>query len=312
MKFLDNISSSIRIGRIRYFNVAPVYYGFDQGMKWENIEWVQGSPAVLNRLMATGAIDISPVSSAAYAEYQDRWMLLPDLSISSFGKVMSVLLVSRHPMHLLSGKKVCITDESASAAALLKLILAHHQVEPEYSISEIPGPDELDPSIAGFLVIGDKAMKTKWHRYFPFVLDLGEIWRQISGLPFVYAVWAIRKQFAEERPDVVSEIHAAFLRSKIQGLASIPAICKRVSQYTGLPVDLLQNYYRQLLFDFDSNKKLGLQLFYDHLFNHGLIRQPVQPSFFEPQVPKVIYVESFKRIKNSRESVDKKRLAQGR
>lgn len=291
---------SVRIGRISYFNVAPVYFGFDNGLNCNGISWVQGSPAVLNRMMAEKVIDISPVSSAAYALYQDDWMLLPDLSISSFGKVMSVLLVSRTPMFQLDEKKVCISDESASAAALLKLVFAHHRIAPHYTTGEITNPSRLDPKTDGFLIIGDKALKSDWNPYFPYIFDLGEIWKQMTGLPFVFAVWAIRKQFAMDNPEIVSQISALFLQSKIQGIHSLDTICHTVSQSTGLHMDYVRNYYQQLLFDLDPLKKLGLQHFYNSLFDHGLIERPVALSFVQSPPCNVIYVDRFHRIKNDR------------
>ncbi len=298
MRQIGTEFAKVRIGRIRYFNVAPVYFGFDQQPERNGISWVPGTPAELNRMMSEGAIDIGPVSSVAYAAHHNDWALLPDLSISSFGKVMSVLLVSRLPMNRLEGEKVCITDESASAAALLKLIFRRRRITPQWITDGIDTPDKLDSQTAGFLVIGDKALKNDWSREFPFVWDLGEIWRQMTGLPFVFAVWAVRKQFALAHPETVSIIGESFLQSKRRGIQALDEISQRIAQSSGLDSNYLGKYYRQLRFDLNPFQRLGLQHFFNHLVVHDLLKQTVTLSFAQSHPGNVIFLDRFDRMKH--------------
>ena len=90
-----NMSSRrpIRIGRISYVNVDPIYYGLDRLEGAQNIDIISAPPAELNALMASNQLDISAVSSVAYARHQDDWLLIPGLAIACRENVMSVLLV---------------------------------------------------------------------------------------------------------------------------------------------------------------------------------------------------------------------------
>ena len=131
------IQRPIRIGRISFVNVDPIYYGLDRLQDSNNIDIISATPTELNAMMATDQLDISAVSSVAYARHQDDWLLIPGLAIACRENVMSVLLVGKHPIHSLQGRRVAITDESATAAALLKLMLAVHKVSPTYKIKKI-------------------------------------------------------------------------------------------------------------------------------------------------------------------------------
>lgn len=290
MNRLGKDAPEVRVGRIKYLNVAPVYYNMDRQAGPDDPVWVNGTPAELNRLLAEGAIDISPVSSAAYAVHHRDWQILPDLSISSFGNVMSVLLVSRLPLHRLQGEPVCITDESASAAALAKLICSHRGITPRWITAGIEDPGNLDPGVAAFLVIGDKALRNDWSRRFPFIWDLGGMWRRMTGLPFVFALWAVRRQFALDHPDIVSAIGAALVRSKNQGIRHIDQVVCCVARATGLDSTFLDTYYRRLRYDLDPFKKLGLRHFYNCLAHQGLLQEPVHLSFAQSCPAKVIYL----------------------
>jgi len=197
----------VRVGRIRYINVAPVYYGIEQGVQPSNMELVSETPAALNRMMEKGEIDIGPVSSAAYARNYKDWDLLPGLSISSFGKVMSVILASNLPLEELDNRKILLSDESASAVEMLKLVLSWKNISPVYKTGSIQEKDAATyQDHDAVMVIGNSALTGEWNRRFKYVWDLGSIWHHMTGLPFVFAVWAVRKSFYAKRPEIVAEV----------------------------------------------------------------------------------------------------------
>jgi chorismate dehydratase len=123
-------SEKINIGRISYINVAPVYYGLDRDLKPDWLQMITEPPAVLNGMLERGDIVMSPISSAAYARNHSQWLLMPDVSISCHGKVMSVILASRYPIERLDGCRVVFTEESATAAALVRYFFSVHGVRP--------------------------------------------------------------------------------------------------------------------------------------------------------------------------------------
>ena len=99
------MSAKLVMGKITYINASPVYYGIDHGMQPDWLTLVPDVPAALNRQIATGKVDISPISAAFYALNHKDLLLLPDLSISCDGKVLSVICASRYPLEDLTGNQ---------------------------------------------------------------------------------------------------------------------------------------------------------------------------------------------------------------
>lgn len=264
-------TAPVSIGRISYINVSPVYYGLDTVLKPDWLTMVTEPPAVLNRMLEQGRIVMSPVSSAAYAKNHDSWLLMPDVSISSFGKVMSVLLASQYPLDGLNGKKIILSEESETAANLVRYILARKNVRPLTETRKITTPPDLAGHADAVLVIGDAALVEDWDGSFRHVYDLGELWHDMTGLPFVYAVWAVRKNFAESSPEILACLKQLFHDSKKQGGDHTDHIVKNASRKTGLPRALCRDYFNHLSCDFGDLHKKGLGMFFDGLHAEGLI-----------------------------------------
>jgi len=277
---LPEIKSRAKIGRISYFNVAPVYFGLEQLAVFPEIQTQSRPPAVLNRMLEAGRLDISPVSASAYARNADQWMILPDLSISCTGRVMSVLLVSREPFERLDERKVCLSSDSAAAADLLRLLFARSHVKPVYSPVSVKLPDDLDGSDAG-LVIGDAALALNWRKYYRHVYDLGQMWLRWTGLPFVFAVWAVRRGFADAHPEQVEQILETFELSKESGLAHIVKIAGQAAQGLGLDFKTAMTYFLRLHYGLGDLEYRGLQTFFDMLYQYGRLDQPASPRFFK-------------------------------
>jgi chorismate dehydratase len=271
----------VKLGRISYVNVAPVYYLLNGTLKPEWCEIVSSPPSVLNSLLAKGEIDISPVSSAAYALHQDDWLLLPDLSISCLGKVMSVMLVSKLEFEKLDNRKVILTDDSASAAKLIKLLFLKNDIHPVFKNVTIHNPDDIVQDADAALVIGDTALNWEWRTLYANVIDLGEMWQTLTGLPFVFSVWAVSKAFAEKRPDAVSAVLSLLLRSKEEGLKNMDKIIIDTSNKLGLQMDICKKYFNGLFYSLDSSQLKGLNTFFDYLRMEKIISDRVKLSFFK-------------------------------
>ena len=265
-------------------NVAPIYYGLDRqnGSGWYDI--LSAPPAVLNRKMAAGQLDISPVSTAAYAEHQKEWLLLPDLSISCDGPVMSVLLASRYGLRELDGKSVVMSDESASAAALLKLIFIENGVQPVISRGKTGRGSGSFPDADAVLVIGDAALNQKWRSTYKYVWDLCGTWKTSTGLPFVFALWAVRRKFAQKHVGRVTKTLKFLNQSRRQGCANIPAIAASLQSCCKTDAGILKKYFDGLQYNLDERKLGGLQEFYLKLAQNSLISTPVALEFFEPTI----------------------------
>lgn len=277
-KELEEIKT-VRVGRISYINVAPVYYGLDRGLKPDWLDLVTAPPVELNTRLELGEIDISPVSSAAYAKNHDKWYMMPDLSISCFGEVMSVILVSRQPIDLLDKKKILLSEESASAASLVRYIFNKKDIQPEFISSQVLKPADIDTSASAALVIGDAALTEDWSSHFNHVYDLGEVWKELTGLPFVFAVWAVRKEFADKYPDLLKEISGFFVKSKQNGKENHNDIIEKAVDKTGLSYNDCMKYFELLSCDLNIDHRKGLKCFFDELYNCGIINNKIKPEF---------------------------------
>ena len=146
----------VRLGRISYVNMAPVFYRLDA-----EVEEIQGVPTELNRRVLAGELDVAPISSIEYARNADRLRLLPRLCVSSEGAVDSIQLVSRKPLEQV--RSVAVTPESATSVVLTKVLL------PE--ASHVPLGEDADAK----LLIGDAALKSAFEDPTPHY-DLGRLW----------------------------------------------------------------------------------------------------------------------------------------
>lgn len=269
----------VPIGRISYINVSPVYHGIDRG---ESPPWLTMKtlpPATLNAMLKSGEVVMSPVSSAAYARNASEWLLLPDLSISCNGKVLSVLFVSELPMESLAGERVVVTEESATSVDLLRILLAKKGATPTLEPGRVHTPEDLPPGVRGALVIGDAALLSDWRGAFPYVYDLGEEWTQMTGLPFVFAVWAIRKDFCTQSPDVVRRLISCLHDSRAQGLADRQGIVADAHVKTGLSCETLNDYFNHLVVTLGSKEIAGMQAFFDALVAIGILPEAMTPAF---------------------------------
>ena len=119
-------ADALRMGRIGYLNVLPIYHPLEAGIIPHDFEIISGPPAVLNNMMARGELHISSNSCFEYAMRPERYHLVEDLSIGSHGNVMSVLLMSRRPVGQLGGQTILISGETHTSVALLRLLMKDH------------------------------------------------------------------------------------------------------------------------------------------------------------------------------------------
>jgi chorismate dehydratase len=274
----------IALGRIDYMNVAPIYYGIDNGLDTQGIsqeiKLISGPPSTLNQMMIAGSLDISPVSSAAYARNAHEWLILPDISIACHQRVLSVLLVSRYDLASLTGRRIQITDESASARELCKLIFSLRGLKPEFVVGKVKSPSQLLKDIDAALVIGDSALSQQWGQVFPHVFDLGTQWWQMTGLPFVFAIWAVRKEFARKYPQRVEAVLSLLKTSRRLGNENMNFIIEKACTRLRIDVSIAKLYYQSLVYDLADREKEGLELFYKRLYQAGITENEAPLFFF--------------------------------
>ena len=161
----------IRLGRISYVNMAPVFHRLEY-----DVEEVSGVPTELNRMLLDGELDIAPISSIEYARHASTLRLLPRLCVSSEGAVDSIQLVTRMPLGRV--RSVAVTPESATSVVLTRVLLPSAEIR------------AFDEDADAKLLIGDAALKSAFEDPTPHY-DLGRLWLEKTGLPMVFAVWAV-------------------------------------------------------------------------------------------------------------------------
>ncbi len=235
----------LRVGRIPYINCYPVYGGIDRGIVPLNGTLIDGIPTALNRLMSAGALDVSVVSTIEYARDATRYLLLPELGITSNGPVRSVVLFSRRPPQQLSGQRVLVSRSSMTSVALLELLFEHvWRARPEFVLgdAELADIERFDDEPhAARLVIGDAALRLvddanrggEFAQRYPHRIDLGAAWKDWTGLPFVFAVWVAQRSTPVH---AALSAHASLIASRDWGLEHLDVLAEQASAASGVPL----------------------------------------------------------------------------
>ncbi|MBA3918201.1 MAG: hypothetical protein C0516_06420 [Gemmatimonas sp.] len=270
----------LRVGRIRYINCYPVYGAIERGLVPLAGKLVDGVPTQLNQLMADGQLDVSVVSAVEYARDAHRFLLLPELGITSDGPVRSVMLFSRRAPQDLGGRRVLVSRSSMTSVALLELLFEHvWKCRPKF----VPGDAEM-ADIAHFanddhdarLVIGDAALKLfhesqgggPWAERYPWQEDLGAAWKAWTGLPFVFAVWVAQRGTPVH--DSLSA-HASLIASRDWGLAHLDVLSAQAAEASGVPVRTCREYFAGLDYRLSYPHLAGLTEFFRRLVLAGRV-----------------------------------------
>ncbi len=262
----------MRLGRIGYVNCYPVYGAMDRGLVAAPATLVTGTPAELNDRLADGRLDVSVVSAVAYARNAADYELLPDLAISSDGPVRSVLLFSRRPPERLDRARVLVSTASRTSVQLLDLL-----ARDRWRIALDMAPAATEPGdLAGLaavphdgvLVIGDGALLLSAQRAYAHVTDLGLAWKEWTGLPFVFAVWAARRAVDRQ---AVRDVHRALLASRAWGLAHLDDLAARAADATGVERGRCREYLGGLDYGLSYRHLAGLTDFLRRLAARGAV-----------------------------------------
>jgi chorismate dehydratase len=262
----------MRLGRIPWINCYPVYGAIDRGLVSVGAELVTGTASDLNDLMAAGELDLSVVSAVEYARNAAAYHLLPDLAISCDGPVHSVRLFSRRPIASLDGATVLLSSSSRTSVLLLGLLCRHRwKVEPRFATVRAEATDLA--ALAHFphdavLVIGDAALVLASQGIYPHHVDLGEAWREWTGLPFVFAVWAARRRADQSK---VHEAHARLIESRDWGLEHLDLLADQAWATTGIDRQVCRDYLGDLDYRFSYRHLAGLTDFFRRLAAEGMV-----------------------------------------
>jgi len=271
-----------RIRRIAYANCSPFFHELQKQASCEEYRFIGGVPSRLNALLAAGEIDVCPSSSIEYALHPDRYLILPDLSISSIGAVASVLLFSRIPLEELTGHTVLLSSESATSVNLLRILLKKRfGCSCSFTVSGQPLDSALREAPA-MLLIGDAALRASLSESGLLVYDLGALWHDWTGLPFVFALWFCGQQVAKERHAEVVSLASKLIVSKKRACAELEAIAQSSTEAQWMGRERLVAYWREnISYDLENRHLEGLTLFYRYCVELGLLTAEPALHFLE-------------------------------
>ncbi|EYT80224.1 ABC transporter substrate-binding protein, partial [Streptomyces sp. Tu 6176] len=183
-----------RLGDISFLNCAPIRWGLADSGAVHDVDMVSAPPEQLSALLLSGDLDISPISVVRYLRHAEELCLLPGIAIGSDGPVGSCHIVSRDPLEALDGRVVALSAASRSTTLLARMLLEDAVgVRPEYRTLR-QDVDTMLRTARAAVVIGDDALRVRAAAPAGLTVhDTGAMWRSWTGLPMVFAVWAVRR-----------------------------------------------------------------------------------------------------------------------
>lgn len=256
----DVPNESFRVGIVDYLNAWPLAWGFltDRGPEGWVAEY--HPPAEVARRLAEGRIDVGLVPSIEALRIPGA-TAVPGLCVASTREVRSVLLLSRGPLARI--RRIALDRNSRTSAALVEILCREAwKIAPE-TVQSDPDPEAMLERADAALVIGDPALLVDRDRY--QVVDLAAAWRDLTGHPFVFAVWAAA-------PGRDAAGFASGLERSLQlGLAELDAIVERAAAEFGLSTSVVRGYLtRNLSYRMSDAEAAGLAEFYRRAGRHGL------------------------------------------
>jgi len=242
------LERKIRVGAVSYLNTKPLLYGIENSPVIEEISLISAYPSRIADMLLNDEIDIGLVPVSIIPQMKE-YHIYTRFCIGCNGPVDSVCLFSEVPVHEITS--VMLDYQSRTSVALAKILFKKHwNQQPSF---EPAGPDFLN-QIRGSraaVVIGDRALEQRKKSAYRY--DLGDIWKEMTGLPFVFAAWISNKALDSGWVNRFDLANAA-------GVQNIETV---INQLPNDELYLKEYFTRFLSYDFDEEKKKGLKLFLD-------------------------------------------------
>ena len=252
------MSARFTVARIPYLNVQPFC------ADWQRLpaRSVEMAPRQLGQEARAGRVDAGVMAAADFFDLEDAFERVGPFGIACRGRVDSVLLLARSPVAALGGARVHLTPESSTSAALVRLLLESRfgLGGLRYERASTPLPQRLADGEA-WLAIGDSALAALRAAPGEVCLDLGAAWTEWTGLPFVYAVWAIRRTLpAADRAAFAAFLDASLARGErdLAGLARAHAAARGGALG---PPEQLERYLGRFTYRLGAAEEEGLAAF---------------------------------------------------
>ena len=272
---------ALKISAISFLNTAPLMWDFEHDPSREireNFVVDYTVPSLCAEALRTGAGDIGIIPVITTAEIADL-VVLPDVAIAARDRVRSILLVSRRPLDEV--RTVAVDTSSRTSVGLIDVLLTKFYGGRRELRPMTPALETMLASCDAGLLIGDPAMMAKTDGLYSY--DLGELWRTQTGLPFVFAVWAVRKAaLAQMRPDLA--LGGIFRSSRDHGLRpeNLAAIAREWAPRIGLrQAEIVQYLQENIHYRLDEECRKGLARYFALASECGVIERVPELEFWE-------------------------------
>lgn len=263
----------LRVGAVSYLNTKPLIHELERLAP--EAELVLDYPSRLADQLQAGALDVGLIPIVEYFR-AGTYRLVPGISIASQGPVLSVTVFSRTPWEQI--RRIALDEGSRTSAALAQVIMRHrHGIRPELQPLPMDAqPDNLDAEAV--LLIGDRAMHACLPG-FPYAFDLGQEWHDWTGLPFVYAAWAVRDGVD------LGPVEAALHESKRLGQLNAGPIAAREAKILGLDAGFCRRYLTNIIrYDLGTRELAGMKKFASLARDLDLVPNEIAIEFYETSV----------------------------
>jgi chorismate dehydratase len=274
----------LRISAISYLNTAPLMWDFDHGTTGSKFDVSYTVPSQCAASLREGSADIGIIPAAAYASIPDL-TILPGVAIASRRAVRSILLVSKVPLQQI--QTVALDKSSLTSVALTKVLFAKWWGGGRTYVSAEPDLDSMLNACDSGLLIGDPALKVDRSRYITY--DLAEEWVRLTGKPFVFAFWAVRREALKGIGEL--DLARIFQRSRDHGLEpkNVDQIAHEWAPRLGLSEAVARSYLTEnICYDLDAPCLEGMRFFYKYAQDCGAL--PVAPELRFFDVTKAVAV----------------------
>ena len=252
---LEHSLKPLRVGSVRYLNAVPLTRGLEDEIHFD-------VPSKLAAMLQRDELDAALVSVTEVL-FNDRYDVLDGVAIASLGEVKSVLLAHRKPIE--QAEEIFCDTASLTSVNLLKVLLAERGLKPDFkpleNYSTAPEKDFV-------LLIGDPALDFLFARHDHKILDLGAAWNDLTKLPFVYAVWALRRGIDQ------AALRRHLLEAKSFGMDTLDHIISSRKEYTR---EFRQDYLGwHIHYHLGPDEKRGVRKFIELLRKHnlGVVHEP--------------------------------------
>jgi chorismate dehydratase len=275
---------SMKIGQSHFKNTDFIYYPINRGwVSADGVEYVRAHPPALGRMLEVGEVDVAPTSSIIYAKNFNDFYILPDFSVSAYGRTGSILLFSEmSSLQDLERSTVAVPGTSASSSALMEIILKMKGIDADILYHEEPNLDAMLKKADAALLIGDDALKANYASR-QVLCDLGGEWKELTGQKMAYALWVIRKEAANKNPKEISRFYNNLVLSKRKATEEIDTISAKLAGDIGVAPGFMKAHLETLDYGLGSDVIKGLEEYFGRAYEFGILDRKPSLNFFEVQ-----------------------------